>query len=276
MTDRYAVVGNPVAHSVSPQIHADFARQTGQDLDYVRLLAPLDGFKATVTQFRNSGGNGVNVTLPFKLEAWNYVDTHAGHARDAGAVNTIDFRNGTAVGYNTDGTGLIRDLEQNLGFAIKGRRVLLMGAGGAAQGVLFPLIEQAPALLVVANRTDAKAEQLVRIVIERKGPLSILDWRSYPKLVGATFDLVINATSASLAGELPPLPAGIFTKNSLAYDMMYGKDLTPFMKFAREQGATRVSDGLGMLVEQAAESFYIWRNVRPQTAQVIAMLKREG
>lgn len=273
MTDRYAVVGNPVAHSVSPQIHAEFARQTGQGLDYVRLLAPLDGFSATLTKFRDAGGKGVNVTLPFKLDAWNFVATHAGHALDAGAVNTIDFRNGTTVGYNTDGVGLIRDLELNLGFAIAGKRVLLMGAGGAAQGVLFPLIEHAPARLVAANRTEAKAERLVRVFAERKGPLRTLDWRSYPKLAGETFDLVINATSASLAGELPPLPAGIFSADSLAYDMTYGKDPTPFMEFARKHGAARVADGIGMLVEQAAESFFIWRNVRPQTAPVIAMLK---
>lgn len=275
MTDHYAVVGNPVAHSVSPQIHAEFARQTGQDLHYARLPAPLDGFSATIIEFRDTGGKGVNVTLPFKLEAWNFVATHAGHALDAGAVNTIDFRTGTTVGYNTDGAGLTRDLEQNLGFAIAGKRVLLMGAGGAAQGVLFPLIEHAPALLVVANRTEAKAEHLVRVFCERKGLMPTLDWRSYPKLAGATFDLVINATSASLAGELPPLPAGIFAPNSLAYDMMYGKDSTPFMKFARKHGAARVADGLGMLVEQAAESFFIWRNVRPQTAQVIALLKAQ-
>lgn len=273
MTDRYAVVGNPVAHSVSPQIHAEFARQTGQDLDYVRLLAPLDGFKTIVANFRDAGGKGVNVTLPFKLEAWKFVASHAGHALDAGAVNTIDFRNGTPVGYNTDGAGLIRDLEQNLGFALAGKSVLLMGAGGAAQGVLFPLIDRAPARLVVANRTAAKAEQLVRTCLERKGPPGTLQSCSYPKLAGATFDLVINATSASLSGEVPPLPAGLFAPESLAYDMMYGRDPTPFMKFARTHGAARVADGLGMLVEQAAESFYIWRNIRPQTAPVIAMLK---
>jgi shikimate dehydrogenase len=216
------------------------------------------------------------VTVPFKLEAWSFVQAHAGHARDAGAVNTIDFRNGSTVGYNTDGIGLIRDLEQNREFSIAGKRVLLMGAGGAAQGVLIPLIEHAPALLVVANRTEAKAEHLVRMAFERKGPLCNLEWRSYSHLAKDSFDLVINATSASLAGELPPLPGSIFAPNSLAYDMMYGKDSTPFMKFSQEHGTAHVSDGLGMLVEQAAESFFIWRNVRPQTAPVIAMLKREA
>lgn len=273
MTDHYAVVGNPVAHSLSPQIHAQFVRQAGQDLDYVKLLAPRDGFAATVSQFRDAGGKGVNVTLPFKLEAWQFVHVQAGHALDAGAVNTIDFRNGTAIGYNTDGIGLTRDLEQNLGFPIADKRVLLMGAGGAAQGALLPLIEHAPALLVVANRTEAKAEQLVRIFCKRNGPMSTLDWRSYSSLAGQTFDLVINATSASLAGELPPLPPGVFAPDALAYDMMYGRGPTPFMRFAHEHGAARVSDGLGMLVEQAAESFFIWRNVRPQTAGVIALLK---
>ena len=276
MTDHYGVVGNPVAHSISPQIHAEFARQTAQDLDYVRLLAPLDGFRATVTKFRDAGGKGVNVTLPFKLEAWNFVQAHAGHALDAGAVNTIDFRNGATVGYNTDGIGLIRDLEQNLGLAVADKRVLLMGAGGAAQGVLCPLLEHAPALLVVVNRTVAKAEQLVRRACERKGPLRILEWCSYSKLAEERFDLVINATSASLAGELPPLPASLFAPYSMAYDMMYGKDPTPFLEFARRHGAARVSDGLGMLVEQAAESFFIWRNVRPQTAPVIALLRAQG
>ena len=277
MTDHYAVVGNPVAHSLSPQIHAEFARQTGQDLDYVRLLASLDGFTATVIQFRDAGGKGINVTLPFKLEAWNFVTAHSGHALDAGAVNTIDFRDGTTVGHNTDGKGLTRDLEQNLQFSIAGKRVLLMGAGGAAQGVLSPLMEQAPALLVIANRTEAKAEHLVRIFCERKGPLRTLEWCSYSRLAGQTFDLAINATAASLAGDLPPLPASVFAPNSLAYDVMYGKDATPFMQYARAHGAARVADGLGMLVEQAAESFFIWRNVRPQTVPVIAMLKkREG
>ena len=276
MTDRYAVVGHPVAHSVSPQIHAEFARQTGQELEYARLLAPRDGFRAALAKFRDAGGKGINVTVPFKLEAWDFVAARAGHAHDAGAVNTIDFRNGTSVGYNTDGIGLIRDLEQNLGFAIAGKRVLLMGAGGAAQGVLAPLIEQAPALLVIANRTEAKAEHLLQAYFARKGPLSTLNWRSYPELAHETFDLVINATSASLAGELPPLPAGLFAPDSLAYDMMYGRDSTPFMKFAHKHGAARVADGVGMLVEQAAESFFVWRNVRPQTAPVIALLKREG
>ena len=274
MTDHYAVVGNPVAHSVSPAIHAEFARQTGQDLDYVRLLAPRDDFKSTVLKFRDGGGKGVNVTLPFKHEAWNLVTVHAGDALAAGAVNTIDFRNGRIIGHNTDGIGLVTDLEQNLKFPIRNTRVLLMGAGGATYGVMQPILNARPELLVVANRTPGKAIALVAhfqkfAKLARRGMLA----QPYQRLGESQFDLVINATSAGLSGEMPGLPSGIFATGALAYDMVYGKH-TPFMKFAAAQEA-RAADGLGMLVEQAAESFSIWRGVRPETAPVIALLKRE-
>ena len=273
MTDHYAVVGNPVAHSISPKIHAEFARQTGQDLDYVRVLAPRDGFKSTVLKFRDEGGKGVNVTLPFKHEAWNLVTVRAGDALDAGAVNTIDFRNDGIIGYNTDGIGLVTDLERNLKFPVRDKRVLLMGAGGASYGAMHPILKARPELLVVANRTPDKAVALVAHFekFTKLAPQGV-SAQPYPQLGGSQFDLVINATSAGLSGETPALPPGIFATGALAYDMVYGKH-TPFMKFAAAQGA-RAADGLGMLVEQAAEAFFIWRGVRPDTAPVIAMLKR--
>ncbi len=272
MSERYAVVGNPVSHSQSPQIHAAFAQQTAQDIVYERLLAPLDGFRETVTQFFAAGGCGLNVTVPFKREAWELTGMRVGNAGDAEAVNTIKTEGGKLVGYNTDGVGLVTDLERNLRCAISGKRVLLLGAGGATYGVMRPLLEQRPASLVVANRTPEKADRLVRHFLQYRGlAASGVSAASYPDLAGKQFDLVINATSAGLSGEMPPLPAALFGADALAYDMVYGRD-TPFLAFARQHGA-RAVDGLGMLVEQAAESFLIWRGVRPQTAPVIAMLR---
>ena len=268
MTDKYAVVGNPVAHSVSPQIHAAFARQTAQDLDYVRLLVPRDGFAACIADFRARGGKGVNVTLPFKLDAYRLATRLSERAEQAQAVNTLKFENEAILGDNTDGAGMVRDIETNLGFAIPGKRVLLMGAGGAARGVLLPLLEKRPAALVIANRTLEKARALTQH-FARWGECAAC---GYAGLAGRQFDLVINATSASVSGELPPLPDNVFARGALAYDMMYGKEATAFMRFTAKHGA-RVSDGTGMLVEQAAESFFVWRGVRPQTAPVIAMLK---
>jgi shikimate dehydrogenase len=268
MTDRYAVVGNPIAHSKSPLIHAQFARQTGQDLTYEAILAPLDGFSATVTRFRAEGGKGMNVTVPFKQEAWELATRLTERARLAKAVNTLKFDQEEILGDNTDGAGLVRDLLDNLGFDPKDRRILLMGAGGAARGVLGPLLGQRPALLYIANRTPGRA---VALQGEFAAP-SPVEAGDYASLAGRQFDLVVNATSAGLSDELPPLPKGIFAPGSLAYDMMYGKP-TPFLKFAREQGAARIADGLGMLVEQAAESFFLWRGVRPETRPVIAMLR---
>jgi shikimate dehydrogenase len=269
MTDHYAVVGHPVAHSLSPEIHAAFARQTGQDIDYVKLPAPLDDFAATVQKFRAGGGKGVNVTLPFKHKAWSLAEVHAGDAADARAVNTLAFRDGKIIGHNTDGSGLVADLEKNLDFPVRDKRVLVMGAGGATYGVMQPLLKAGPARLVVANRTSTKAHSLVAHF--QKFAQIEMTVQEYSQLAGAQFDLVINATSAGLQDALPPLSAGIFAAGGLAYDMVYGRH-TPFMQFAQKHGA-RAADGLGMLVEQAAESFLIWRGVRPDTQPVIEKLR---
>ena len=267
MTDRYAVIGNPVAHSKSPQIHALFAEQAGQDMRYEAMLAPSDGFGQTVRDFIAQGGRGMNVTVPFKFDAFNIATELTERARAAQAVNTLKFDNGAILGDNTDGTGLVRDIRENLGFHLNDRRVLLMGAGGAAYGVVLPLLA-AGANLTVANRTAAKAQQLA-VAFAGRGNITA---SGYEDLRGQQFDAVINATSSSLSDEMPPLPDGIFSADALAYDMMYGRE-TPFMAFAREHGAAIVADGLGMLVEQAAESFFLWRGVRPETAPVIAVLR---
>jgi shikimate dehydrogenase len=273
MTDRYAVVGNPIAHSKSPEIHAAFARQTGQDIDYARLLAPPDGFRATVEAFREAGGKGVNVTVPFKLEAFDLADEVSRRAKDAEAANFLRFEQGRIRADNTDGVGLTRDIAQNLGFDLAGKRVLLLGAGGAAQGVLSPLLEFKPRILAIANRTAEKALRLAESFRHKPvATASVLSGLSFGELAGHHFDVVINATSSSLQGELPPLPAEAFAPGALAYDMMYAAKPTPFLAFASAHGA-KTSDGLGMLVEQAAESFLLWRGVRPETAPVIALLR---
>jgi shikimate dehydrogenase len=265
MTDRYAVIGNPVAHSKSPWIHAEFARQTHQVLDYGRIEAPLDGLARTLDEFRASGGRGANITLPFKDQAYLYCrDAVTERARVAGAVNTLVFENGKVRGDNTDGVGLLRDLVVNLGRAVDGKRVLLMGAGGAAQGVLAPLMAARPQRLVIANRSADKARALARRYAASAGG-------GYADLQGEQFDLLINATSAGLAGEAPPLQAGVIAPGALAYDMVYGRD-TPFLALARAAGAS-AQDGSGMLVEQAAESFLVWRGLRPDTAPVLAALR---
>jgi shikimate dehydrogenase len=272
MSDQYAVIGNPVEHSLSPAIHAEFARATGQDIAYTKILAPLDGFEATARKFFQDGGKGLNVTLPFKRAAWDLVNSHAGHALDAEAVNTIKLEAGKLAGHNTDGPGLIADLEQNLLVPVGGKRVLLMGAGGATYGVVRSVLDRQPRLLVVANRTLEKATQLVAHFRKAQAlAVAELSARPYDQLSGSQFDIVINATSAGLKGEMPPLPADVFASGALAYDMVYGK-ATPFLRFAGSHGA-RTSDGLGMLVEQAAESFRIWRGVRPATAPVIELLR---
>ncbi len=274
MTDKYAVIGNPVAHSKSPLIHPEFARQTGQDISYVAILAPRHGFQAAVLAFRDVGGRGVNVTLPFKHEAWDLVTVHRGYALEAGAVNTIEFRDSEIIGHNTDGIGLVRDLKDNLHHSIRSRRVLLMGAGGATYGVMEPLLREQPEELVIANRTPGKAVALVAHFEKfQTFALRGITARPYDALRGSQFDVVINATSAGLNDEMPPLPDDIFAPGALAYDMVYGKR-TPFLGFARARGA-RAVDGIGMLVEQAAESFFIWRSVRPRTAPVIAHLRGE-
>jgi shikimate dehydrogenase len=264
MTDRYAVFGHPIAHSKSPQIHAAFARQTGQDMTYEAILAPLDGFAESVAAFIATGGRGANVTVPFKEAAFKLADRLSPRAQRAGAVNTLTFDGDGILGDNTDGAGLVADLTRNLGCALAGKRILLLGAGGAARGVIEPLLDLQPAALVIANRTVSRAQELAEI-FGRGVTASGFDDLDTP------FDVVINATAASLAGELPPLSPTLFTQDTLAYDMMYGRD-TPFLAFARTQDA-RTADGLGMLVEQAAEAFHLWRGVRPDTAPVIAGLR---
>lgn len=270
MPDRYAVIGNPIEHSKSPLIHAAFARQSGQDIAYGRILAPLDGFAFTVQRLQSEGYRGCNVTVPFKTEAFRLALPTA-RARDAEAVNTLVFENGRMFGDNTDGAGLMRDIQHNLGVSLRQRRVLLLGAGGAAQGVLHPLLEAEPALLVIVNRTLDKAQALQKRAETAWGSCCVTA-QTFDDLAGQSFDTVVNATSAGLTDQRLPLPQGLFAPGALAYDMMYGRE-TPFLAFAREQGAARIADGLGMLVEQAAEAFTLWRGVRPETAPVMAQLR---
>jgi shikimate dehydrogenase len=270
MTDRYAVIGNPIAHSKSPVIHAAFALQTGQDLTYERILGPVDGFKVAVGTFRAEGGRGLSVTLPFKLEACAYATDLSDRAQAAGAVNTLKFEGADTFGDNTDGAGLVRDVQGNLGVTLRGKRVLIAGAGGAAQGLVVPMFASGVAELVVANRTQSKAETLA-VRFAARGPVRA---SSFEALVAQRFDVVINATAASIGGECPPLPAEIFEDCSLAYELMYGRGTTPFMQQALAAGAGRVADGLGMLVEQAAEAFELWRGVRPDTAPVLVLLRQ--
>jgi shikimate dehydrogenase len=271
MTDRYCVLVNPVAHSRSPFIHAQFAAQCGQDMSYEAVLAPVNGFAATVAQFVAAGGKGANVTVPFKEEAFRLSTRRSARAERAGAVNTLVFGEAGIFGDNTDGAGLVRDIEANLGVALASKRILLLGAGGAARGVIDPLLACRPASLFIANRNADKAEALGR----EFSNLAVVDAGNFAKTAGHCFDIVINATSASLSGASLPLPAEIYAPGSLAYDMMYGKGETPFLAQARQQGAALLADGLGMLVEQAAEAFLVWRGVRPETAPVLAELRRQ-
>lgn len=271
--DRYAVIGHPIGHSKSPLIHTLFARATGQALEYSAIEAPLDGFAATLDAFRAAGGRGVNVTLPFKLEACAYADEVSERARIAGAANALTFDGAVCRADNFDGVGLVRDLTVNLGQPLAGQRVLMLGAGGAARGALQPLLQAGPACLVVANRDAAKADDLVRTLTALGLGHGVLSACGYPALAQhAPFDLIINATAASLNAEPLPLPPQVFAPHTLAYDMVYGKGLTPFLRQAQAAGAARLADGLGMLVEQAAETFAWWRGVRPDTRPVIAQL----
>jgi len=269
--DQYVVFGNPIGHSKSPLIHRLFADQTGQQLEYSTLLAPLDDFSMCAQGFFKQG-LGANVTVPFKEEAYRLVDSLTPRAKRAGAVNTLSkLADGSLQGDNTDGAGLVRDLTVNAGVQLTGKRILLLGAGGAVRGVLEPLLAHNPASLVIANRTVEKAEQLAREFADL-GPVAAsgFDWLEEP------VDLIINATSASLAGELPPISASLIEPgNTVCYDMMYGKEPTPFCRWASEHQAAKVLDGLGMLAEQAAEAFFIWRGVRPDTAPVLDELRRQ-
>lgn len=265
MTDKYAVIGNPIAHSKSPLIHAAFAKQTNQDISYERILAPISGFEATVKDLIAQGYKGANVTVPFKFEAFALCDEFTKRAQSAGAVNTFTFADGIIKGDNTDGAGLINDIQDNLQCNLQGAQILLVGAGGAAQGVLLPLLNTKPARITIANRNLEKAQNMIAKFSHEK--LSAISFEA----LSSPSEIIINATSTGLTDTVLPISDMVFGKNCLAYDMMYGRE-TPFMKQARANGA-QVADGLGMLVEQAAEAFYIWRGIRPLTAPVIAQLR---
>ena len=271
MTDKYCVIGNPIAHSKSPDIHAAFAAATGQDIAYERCLAPLDGFADTVRDLVAQGYRGANVTLPFKLEAAALATRLEARARLAGAVNTLRFEGGEIVGDNTDGPGLVADIVRNAGVPLTGKRVLLLGAGGAARGVILPFLNEKPEAIVIANRTRATADALVSHFADHVAYPGQISACGFADIEGA-FDVVVNATSASLSADLPPVPASAFRAGTLALDMMYGKEPTPFMAFAASHGAA-VRDGLGMLVEQAAEAFLTWRGVRPETSALLARMR---
>ncbi len=269
MTDRYAVIGNPIGHSKSPLIHGSFAKLTRQDLDYTAIEASLDGFEAAVRAFRDGGGKGMNVTAPFKLRAFDMATDRLPRARSAGATNALKFEGDRILADNFDGVGLTKDIQRNLGLGLAGRRVLLLGAGGAARGAIMPFMEQRPLALVVVNRTIDKANALAR-EFKDAGPITAC---GYGDLAGERFDVVVNATSASLRAELPPVPAEVCAGAALAYELVYGKGLTPFLRLARHAGVPRLADGVGMLVEQAAEAFAWWRGVRPETHGLIEQLR---
>ncbi|MCW8128543.1 shikimate dehydrogenase [Microbulbifer halophilus] len=268
MSDRYAVVGNPIAHSLSPQIHGAFAAQTGENIHYEKLLAEEGSFADFARIFFAAGGRGLNITVPFKVDAYHFADELTERARAAGAVNTLKKQDdGSLLGDNTDGAGLVADLVDNLGWQLRDKKMLVIGAGGATRGALLPLLDEKPQLVHIANRTFSRAEQLVAEFSVR-GTLSAGGLDVFP----GEFDLIVNASSASLGGELPPLPDSVIGPGCRAYDMVYGAEPTPFMDWARERSA-EVADGLGMLVGQAAESFYLWRGVHPEVAPVLAGLR---
>lgn len=269
---RYAVIGNPVAHSKSPLIHAQFAAQTGEPIVYERLLAPLAGFADSVRAFVAEGGCGLNVTVPFKLDAHRLADTLSPRAAAAGAVNTLRFDTNGIMGDNTDGVGLVRDIEDNLGVVLAGRRVLLLGAGGAARGVILPLLDCQPLELCIVNRTAARALELVGVFEEAADQVGCGFTGGDSRTAFGRYDVVINATAGSLEGQLPEFDPAALGSGTLAYDMMYGAQPTVFMQHAQTLGA-RSADGLGMLVEQAAESFWVWRGVRPDSRPVLAELR---
>jgi len=269
--DRYAVIGNPIEHSKSPLIHQAFAAQTGEQLEYIRLLGEPGHFAKNVADFLATGGRGLNVTVPFKEDAWQLVDDLSPRAESAQAVNTIiQLQDGQLRGDNTDGIGLVRDLQENQGATLTGSRILLLGAGGAARGVLRPLLETGPKQLVIANRTASKATALASDL----APLGPIEGCSFNDLKGKRFNLIINATAASLTNRVPDIPDELLEKEGWCYDMMYGDKPTAFMHWGLAQGAVKVIDGLGMLVEQAAESFYLWRGIRPDTASVMKSMRK--
>ena len=268
MSDLYAVMGNPINHSKSPQIHSAFAEQTEQDLIYSAILVPLEKFKDEADNFFRTG-MGLNITVPFKEDAWQYADTYSSRALRAGAVNTlIKKEDGSIHADNTDGIGMVRDITVNHGCAIKGKRVLVLGAGGAVRGILEPVLEEKPLEVVVANRTVSKAKALA----EDFADIGSISGCGFDQLEGQ-FDLIINGTSASLSGDLPPIPESVIHIETTCYDMMYGAEPTVFNQWAKGLNASATLDGLGMLVEQAAESFNAWRSVRPESSPVIESIR---
>lgn len=267
--DRYAVFGHPISHSRSPDIHARFAAQTRQTMEYRAMDVPAEVFETTLRTFIKDQGRGLNCTVPLKEIAFGVCDALSDRAQRSGAVNTIKIsENGQLWGDNTDGVGLLRDLTHNLSLTLKEKRILILGAGGATRGIIEPLLEARPQSLWIANRTIERAEQLA-LDFKALGQINAM---GYMALEGFAFDLILNATSASLSGALPPLPAGLLAPGGSCYDLAYGKEQTPFVHWGREQGASLSADGIGMLVEQAAEAFHIWRGVFPETRPVIEAL----
>lgn len=268
--DRYAVFGNPIKHSRSPQIQSLFAKQTGQELVYTAELAEIGDFDSAVRRFIENHGKGLNVTVPFKEDAWRLADRHSERAKRAGAVNTLKLeKDGSLYGDTTDGVGLVNDLVQNHHIQLKDKKILIIGAGGAVRGVLEAILRQQPASLLVANRTADKA---IRLSSDFSG-LGNISGCGLDEIDNKRFDIVINGTSASLQGELPAIPETVFDEHACSYDMMYASEATVFMRWSKDNGATFVFDGLGMLVEQAAEAFYIWRSIRPETTVVIEQIR---
>lgn len=268
MTDLYGVIGNPIDFSKSPMIQSSFAAQFGHDIDYIKILGEIGGFAAQIDAFRAEGGRGLNITAPFKLDAFAYATDLSERARRAGAVNAMKFEDGRAYAENFDGVGLTRDITVNLGVAMRGKRMLVLGAGGAARGALLPFLAEQPAELVLVNRTASKAAELGAI-FAGAGNLMVYGYDELADIT-ETFDLVINATSASLRYELPPIPPNAFHGAAIAYELAYAKGRTPFLQAAGTAGVPKLADGVGMLVEQAAEAFTWWRGARPQTAPMIA------
>lgn len=266
--DLYAVIGHPIAHSKSPMIHSMFAQQTGDDIEYTAIQAPISKFTETATQFFEHGGKGLNVTVPFKEEAWQLSADRSEQAQLAGAVNTLYLNESRICGDNTDGSGLVRDLTINHRLQLSGQRILLLGAGGAARGILLPLLQQQPEALVIANRTSERAEQLAELFADF-GNISA----SPCEALNSPFDLIINGTSTSLQGTIPAIADSVIASHTVCYDMMYSSEATSFCRWARANNAERCIDGLGMLVEQAAESYSLWRGVRPDTQKVLEMLR---
>lgn len=274
MNDHYAVIGNPIKHSKSPLIHTQFAHQTQQTMDYRALLSPLDDFENTVRQFFQQNGKGLNVTLPFKQDAWRLCDELSEYAQQAEAVNTLLYRDdGSLYGTNTDGIGIVYDLMVNNDISLKNQRILVLGAGGAVRGILQPILEQQPTQIFIANRTAAKAEQLAEHFNSLNIATTSLDGGGYEAIPEYPFDVIINGTSASLNGSLPPVPTICAQGALCCYDMMYSNEPTPFVQWGRDNHVAVTLDGLGMLIEQAAESFYLWRQLRPDTATVFHLLR---